>query len=50
MGMIVPMSPGAKTSNGTPAPMPSQTDLLMALAEMHKQGRFAQPKPKTDEA
>ncbi len=24
---------------------PSETDLLMALAEMHKQGRFAQPEP-----
>ena len=42
MAMVVPFAPGQKPS--APAqPMPSQTDLLMALAEMHKQGRFKSP-------
>lgn len=41
--MIVPFT---KTPQGQPpaqgGPMPSETNLLMALAEMHKQGRFDQ--------
>ncbi len=45
MGMVVPIS---KTPQGSaPAQaQPSQTDLLMALAEMKKQGRFDPPTPK----
>lgn len=39
MGMVVPMSPGQKP-NAPAQAMPSQTDLLMALATMHKDGRF----------
>lgn len=42
---VVPFSSGGKQS--APAqPMPSQTDLLMALAEMHKQGHVVSPAPK----
>lgn len=41
MGLVVPMSSGTKPSPSQP--MPSQADLLMALAEMHKQGRFNPP-------
>lgn len=41
MGMVVPISPGQKQGTQPQAQaQPSQTDLLMALAEMHKQGRF----------
>lgn len=40
MAMIIPMSPGSKPGTSAPAPQPSQTDLLMALAQMHKDGRF----------
>ena len=36
--MIVPTSPGA--TSFAPTEQPSETNLLMALAEMHKQGRF----------
>lgn len=42
MGMVVPISPGAKP-NAPAQAQPSQTDLLMALSEMQKQGRFDQP-------
>lgn len=49
MGMVVPMSPGQK--QGTqPQAQPSQTDLLMALAEMHRQGRFSKPDPEPPKA
>jgi hypothetical protein len=44
MGMVVPLAPGQK-SQAAPQAQPSQTDLLMALALMHKDGRFAPPKP-----
>lgn len=46
MAMIIPMSPGSKPGTSTPAAQPSQTDLLMALAMMHKDGRFSPPAPK----
>ena len=42
--MIVPTSPGA--TSFAPTEQPSETNLLMALAEMHKQGRFDQPEAK----
>lgn len=39
--MIVPITPGMASAPGAPAQaMPSQSNLLMALTEMHKQGRF----------
>jgi hypothetical protein len=38
--MIVPTTPGMTTPGAPAQPMPSETNLLMALAEMHKQGRF----------
>lgn len=44
MAMVVPMSKGQSQDGRQEQPLPSQTDLLMALAEMHKQGRFAPPK------
>lgn len=46
MAMIIPMSPGSKPGTSAPAAQPSQTDLLMALAMMHKDGRFNPPAPK----
>lgn len=36
---VVPITSGTKQ----PAPVPSETSMLMALAEMHKQGRFEEP-------
>ncbi len=39
--MKVPDSPGGEAQQ-----MPSEANLLMALAEMHKQGRFDQPETK----
>jgi hypothetical protein len=41
--MIIPMTKG--TQPQAAQPQPSQTDLLMALAMMHKDGRFAKPQP-----
>lgn len=47
--MIVPTTKGLPTGpDGTPQQMPSQTNLLMALAEMHKQGQFAPPDPQSN--
>jgi len=54
--MIVPTTPGMAGPNAPQAQMPSETNLLMALAEMHKQGRFQvagnvlrmEPKPSND--
>lgn len=47
--MIIPIS---KSPAGLPpqqgGPLPSQTNLLMALATMHKAGRFV-PKPTPEE-
>jgi len=37
--MIIPITPGMASAGNTPQAMPSETNLLMALAEMHKQGR-----------
>lgn len=42
--MIVPISQGASSFANVPDQMPSQTNLLMALATMHKQGRFDKKK------
>lgn len=42
MAMVIPMSQGQKP-NAPAQVMPSQTDLLMALATMHKDGRFTPP-------
>ncbi len=47
MGMVVPMSPSAKQGTAPVAQL-SQTDLLMALAEMHRQGRFDQPQQSSE--
>lgn len=44
--MVVPSTPGQGQGQGQP--LPSQTDLLMALAEMHKQGRFDPPKSSSE--
>lgn len=41
MAMIIPMTQG-RSGISEPAAQPSQTDLLMALAQMHKDGRFSQ--------
>lgn len=39
--MIIPITKGQQTAPGAPAQgMPSETNLLMALATMHSQGRF----------
>lgn len=38
--MIVPISSGSPGSFANVTGMPSNTNLLMALAEMHRQGRF----------
>ena len=38
--MIIPITPGMSAPGAPQAQMPSETNLLMALAEMHKQGRF----------
>lgn len=39
--MIIPITKGQQTAPGAPAQgMPSETNLLMALATMHGQGRF----------
>lgn len=40
--MIVPISSGGPSAFAPSGGMPSDTNLLMALAEMHKQGRFDQ--------
>lgn len=37
--MIIPITPGMSAPGAPQAQMPSETNLLMALAEMHKQGR-----------
>jgi hypothetical protein len=42
--MIVPFAKGPMQAQPQ-QPMPSEANLLMALAEMHKQGKFAKPKP-----
>lgn len=45
--MIIPITKGQQTAPGAPTQgMPSETNLLMALATMHEQGRF----DKTDDA
>jgi hypothetical protein len=42
--MMVPNLPSSSSSQMLdPADKPSPTNLLMAAAEMHKQGRFDQP-------
>ena len=39
--MIIPITKGQATAPGAPTQgMPSETNLLMALATMHEQGRF----------
>ena len=39
--MIIPITKGQQTASGAPAQgMPSETNLMMALATMHEQGRF----------
>ena len=39
--MIIPITKGQQTAPGAPSQaMPSETNLLMALATMHEQGRF----------
>lgn len=39
--MIIPITKGSATAPGAPAQgMPSETNLMMALATMHEQGRF----------
>ena len=39
--MIIPITKGQATAPGAPAQgMPSETNLMMALATMHEQGRF----------
>ena len=48
MGMVVPITPGSKQGMAMPQQQPSQTDLLMALAEMHKQGRFTKSESKSE--
>lgn len=40
--MIVPITKGASPFADTGQQMPSEANLLMALTEMHKQGRFNQ--------
>lgn len=40
--MIVPISSASGPASFGNVGMPSDTNLLMALAEMHKQGRFDQ--------
>ena len=46
--MIIPITKGQATAPGAPAQgMPSETNLLMALATMHEQGRFDSPDDKT---
>lgn len=39
---VIPITKGTKPSSPQ-AQQPSETSLLMALAEMHKQGKFAPP-------
>ena len=42
--MIIPITKGQATAPGAPTQgMPSETNLLMALATMHEQGRFDEP-------
>ena len=49
--MIVPFTKGQQTAPGAPAQgMPSETNLLMALATMHEQGRFDQPNTQVADA
>ena len=39
--MIIPITKGQQTAPGAPVQgMPSETNLMMALATMHEQGRF----------
>jgi hypothetical protein len=47
--MIVPFGKSQQQANG-PAQRPSETDLLLALAEMHRQGRFAKLDTRDPEA
>ena len=37
--MMIPVTPNTASPGSVPQAMPSETNLLMALAEMHKQGR-----------
>ena len=47
--MIIPITKGQQTAPGAPAQgMPSETNLMMALATMHEQGRFDQSDDKTN--
>lgn len=48
--MIVPFRGQGQQAASQPQQMPSQADLLMALATMHKQGRFTPPKPEDKDA
>lgn len=41
----VPITPGSAPGMA----MPSETNMLMALADMHKQGRFEQLQPKSSD-
>jgi hypothetical protein len=44
--MIIPFDKTQKKPAGQPSsPPPSEAELLMALATMHKQGRFNPPTP-----
>lgn len=47
----MPQVPGYGQPQPTPqapSPQPNQIDLLMALAEMHSNGRLYEPKPKAN--
>lgn len=46
--MIIPMTKGKAPTQPQPQAQPSEADLLMALAEMHKQGRIPKPEPQSN--